>query len=390
MYGCGAIDGQTRTPHAVAITADSAVLFSSGMWRDRDVPMNRHGIRFCCPACRAPVHAVGVAYQCDGCRRSYPVLHGIADFRLRPDRYLSLEQEREKAARLAAEAGHRSFEQLLDYYYQITDDVSSELARRYKAGVLAAPRHLRALSTDVKRAVQEKPGSAVLDAGCGAGGMLIALSNAGVPVIGLDIALRWLVICRKRLDELGIEAQLVCADLENPPFAPGTFDAITAIDIVEHVRDVATALESIGTLLKPYGQTWVTASNARTLGPHPTTRIWGVGWLPPALRTWLVRKLRGVDALRFTHLLTARQLARLATQSGLRVRSAGPRRIDVPDSNYPRRERWLMRLYAALVRLTITRRLLLAIGPSFELVLYRDPAHGAALRAVGCGEAARP
>lgn len=360
------------------------------MWRPRDVPMNRDGIRFCCPACGAPVHAIGVAYQCEGCRRSYPVLHGIADFRLRSDRYLSLEQEREKAAQLAAEAAHRSFDQLLDYYYQITDDVSPELARRYKAGILAAPRHLRALSADVVQALQNRSDTAVLDAGCGAGGMFIALCNAGVPVVGLDIALRWLVICRKRLDELGIDAQLVCADLEHPPFAPEQFDAVTAVDLVEHVRDVPTVLQSIRTLLKPHGQSWVTASNGRTLGPHPTTRIWGVGWLPLALRTWLVCKLRGVDALRFTHMLTARQLARLATHSGLRVRSAGPRRIDVPDSNYPRGERWLMRLYVVLVRLTITRQLLLAIGPSFELVLYRDPAHGAALRSVGCAEAARP
>ena len=218
--------------------------------------------------------------------------------------------------------------------------------------------------------------------------MLVALSTAGVPAVGFDIALRWLVICRKRLDELGIDAQLVCGDLEQPPFASETFDAIAAIDVVEHVHDVAAALGSIGTLLKPGGQTWVTASNARTLGPHPTTRIWGVGWLPPPLRSWLVRKLRGVDALRFTHMLTASRLARISTHSGLRLRSAGPRRIDTPDSNYSRWERWLMRLYAMLARRPLTRRVLLAIGPSFELVLYREPAHGAVLGAGGCGEAA--
>jgi SAM-dependent methyltransferase len=329
-------------------------------------------IVLCCPACRAPARDRGDRYECTACDRTYPVLHGIPDFRLRSDRYLDLPQERAKAARIAAQGERSSFAALLDYYYQITDDVPPELARRYKAGVLAAPRHLRELGAEVARSVANKPRAIVLDAGCGAGGMLIALCEAGVPVVGLDIALRWLVVCKKRLDELGIGALLVCGDIEQPPFSAETFDGVTAIDLVEHVRDVPAALASIGSVMKPGALAWLTASNSRTLGPHPTTRIWGIGWLAQPLRSWLLRRLRGVDSLRFTHLLTPAGLSRLAAHLGLSVRSAAPRRIGAPDANYPAWERWLMRCYAVLARLALTRRLLLAIGPSFELVLCRE------------------
>jgi SAM-dependent methyltransferase len=329
------------------------------------------GIVLCCPVCRVPARDEGDRYHCTACGRSYPVLHGIPDFRLRSDLYLGLAQERAKAARIATEARRRPFEELLDYYYQITDDVPPELARRYRASVLGAPRHLQELGAEVARSMNHKPSAVALDAGCGAGGMLVVLSKAGVPVVGLDIALRWLVICRKRLDELGIGAMLVCGDLEQPPFLPGTFDAVTAIDMIEHVRDVPATLASIGALMKPDALSWLTASNSRTPGPHPTTRIWGIGWLARPLRSWLLRRLRGVDSLRFSHLLTPGQLGRLSARSGLTVRSAAPRRIGAPDSNYSAWERWLMRCYTALARAAPTRRLMLLIGPSFELVLCR-------------------
>ena len=326
-------------------------------------------LRLVCPACRQPVSPATDAYQCTACARVYPVRLGIADFRLRSDRYLDLEQETEKATRLEEAARGRSFEQLLDHYYQITGDVPAALAQRYKAAVLNGPRHMAALAGDIAASLTGRPGALALDAGCGSGGLLIAAHQAGARMVGVDIALRWLVICRKRLDELGLDIPLICADLADPPFAPASFGAIAAVDLVEHARDVGPMLKSLAGLADPAATLWVTAANGRTLGPHPSTRLWAIGWLPPRLRRAVVQKLRGVDSLRFTHLLGPAALRNLAAAAGLITTVARPRRLATPDSRYPFAERVLIAIYRALARWRLTRGLLLAIGPSFELVL---------------------
>jgi SAM-dependent methyltransferase len=326
-------------------------------------------LRLVCPACRQAVRAEPEAYRCGACSRLYPVRLGIPDFRLRSDRYLSLEQEIDKATRLAEAARSRSFEQLLDHYYEITGDVPPELALRYKAAVLNAPRHLAALAADIAASQASRPDSLALDAGCGSGGLLIAAHQAGARMVGVDIALRWLVICRKRLDELGLDTPLVCADLADPPFAPASFGAVAAVDLVEHAHEVAPLLKSLATVAEPQATLWLTAANGRTLGPHPSTRLWAIGWLPAGLRRVVVQRLRGVDSLRFTHLLWPSALRDLARGAGLVTTAARPRRLAAADSRYPFAERVLISIYRALARWPLTRGVLVAIGPSFELEL---------------------
>ena len=62
-----------------------------------------------CPRCRAAVARDAEGYACPSCGAQYPVLCGIPDFRLAPDRYLSLEDERSKARRLHDFAASHSF-----------------------------------------------------------------------------------------------------------------------------------------------------------------------------------------------------------------------------------------------------------------------------------------
>jgi 2-polyprenyl-3-methyl-5-hydroxy-6-metoxy-1,4-benzoquinol methylase len=57
------------------------------------------------------------------------------------------------------------------------------------------------------------PNAALLDAGCGAGSASVAAQGRFRYVTGIDIALRWPVLCQKRLLELGIEPNLVCGDI---------------------------------------------------------------------------------------------------------------------------------------------------------------------------------
>lgn len=319
-----------------------------------------------CPQCRAPVRRENEAYACAPCARIYPILFGIPDFRLRSDRYLSLEQERDKAHRLYEYGLTHSFEQMVAYYYSITDDVPPALSKRYQAYIRNGPQQAQ---TSVEALGLNADTSVVLDAGCGAGGFLIAASPHCRSLVGVDIALRWLVICNKRLEEQGVQASLICADIESPPFAAGTFTHITAGDLLEHVYSVEAAVAAMARLLIPGGKLWLSASNRYCLGPQASTRIWGIGFLPRALRSALLLKIRGVDSLRFFNLVSPVQLLRIFSTHGFDKLNLHPRQIPAATMDYPWLDRILITAYRFAYKRWLIQHLLVLIGPAFEVLL---------------------
>lgn len=323
-----------------------------------------------CPQCASSLEKATDAYRCTSCDRHYPVLFGIADFRLRSDRYLTLEEERDKARRLYEYGLTASFEELLAYYYSITDDVPAELAVRYQAYIRNAPGQA-ALTVD---GLSPDPASDVLlDAGCGAGGVLIAAKGRYKQVIGVDIALRWLVICRKRLEEQGVDATLVCADAEALPFKKGRITQLVAGDLLEHVYDPQKAIAHFSQQLVPGGRLWLSATNRYCIGPQPLTRIWGIGFFPQRLRTAILRKIRGVDSLRYINLVSPGYITRLCLANGFRLLDAGPRQLKFADvAQYPLQDRVLIRLYQGMSRRVLFRKLLLYVGPAFEMTFASD------------------
>lgn len=320
---------------------------------------------YICPACHRDVIAHRDAYRCSECGREYPIIYGIPDFRLNSDAYLGLEAERSKARVLAERAPELSFDSLVDYYYSITDDVPPELASVYKRSIVNGPEHLGLLASDIERSGS----GAVLDAGCGSGSLLLALAGSERPVVGMDIALRWLVICQKRIEASGLRCQLVCADILHPPFREDVFDDIAGIDLLEHTKDMESASRSIAGLLRPGGRTWLTVSNRYCLGPHPSTRLWAIGYLPRKLAGRVSRALRNVDSLRHVHLTTPGRVAGILAGCGFDVELVQPRRISGQmQAEPPPLERALIKGYRLFCRWSPTRRLLVRVGPVSEIV----------------------
>jgi len=92
------------------------------------------------------------------------------------------------------------------------------------------------------------PPARVLEAGCGWGVNLEALERAGYRATGLDISRRAL----GRLDRP--ERQLIEADLTQPlPADLEPYDAVLALDVIEHLDDDRAAVSRLAQLARPGG-----------------------------------------------------------------------------------------------------------------------------------------
>jgi 2-polyprenyl-6-hydroxyphenyl methylase/3-demethylubiquinone-9 3-methyltransferase len=94
-------------------------------------------------------------------------------------------------------------------------------------------------------------GAAVLDVGCGGGFSTNALAQAGYRVQGLDASAESLQVA-KRHDVTGTAAY-VLGDAELLPFPDRSFDAVCALDLLEHVERPASVVREAARVLRPGG-----------------------------------------------------------------------------------------------------------------------------------------
>jgi ubiquinone/menaquinone biosynthesis C-methylase UbiE len=326
--------------------------------------------QFVCPECGSRVEEWEGGYNCASCTRFYPILFGIPDFRVRGDLYLSLEDERAKAARLHEFAAKHDFRDLVAYYYSITNDVPDRLAAVFAGYLVNAPLRARPAVEALRSA---GAGDKLFDLGCGSGGALVAAADVFQDRTGVDIALRWLVIARKRLEEAGVSASLVCADAEALPFRKGAFTHVLAADLLESTRSPTAAVNAAATVLEDGGHMYLTSSNSRWIGPHPATGVWAAGLLPARVRSALLRRRHGVDILRAVSFVSPGSVRQMGETVGLHQIDAGPlapepRRLKHRSALF----KAFARAYSALAKTPVFRSLLCAAGPVFQSMFVKE------------------
>lgn len=94
------------------------------------------------------------------------------------------------------------------------------------------------------------PGTRLLDAGCGAGGASVVAARRGAHVNGIDAAEALLAIARRRVPDGDFHR----GDLEDLPYASGTFDAVIAADVVPYAADPGAALCEVRRACVPGGR----------------------------------------------------------------------------------------------------------------------------------------
>ncbi len=194
----------------------------------------------------------------------------------------------------------------------------------------------------LERELGDLQSKAVLDAGCGLGGISIALAERCGYVISMDSDIpRRLLVCNKRFQERGIKNALVLSgNCLHVPFKPKSFDLILLNGVLEWLgesdltrppRDVQReVLQTMSELLKPGGVLYLAIENRYypanlLIDPHAKLPI--INFLPRGLADKVSRVLTGRPYR--TYIYSFRELNRLLDESSLPVR-----KFYAPLTNY--------------------------------------------------------
>ena len=102
----------------------------------------------------------------------------------------------------------------------------------------------------------------VLDVGCGAGLLSEALARAGAQVTAIDLAPDLIKVAKLHRLESGVEVDYRLQSAEAlAGEAPASFDAVTCMEMLEHVPDPGAILAACAALLKPGGRLVVSTLN---------------------------------------------------------------------------------------------------------------------------------
>lgn len=105
-------------------------------------------------------------------------------------------------------------------------------------------------------------GACVLDLGCGGGLLSEALARAGARVTAIDLAPDLIEVARLHLLESGLRVDYRLQSAEAlAAEAAERFDAITCMEMLEHVPDPVSVLHACARLLKPGGRLFLSTLN---------------------------------------------------------------------------------------------------------------------------------
>ncbi|WP_051412590.1 bifunctional 2-polyprenyl-6-hydroxyphenol methylase/3-demethylubiquinol 3-O-methyltransferase UbiG [Pseudoxanthomonas sp. J35] len=102
----------------------------------------------------------------------------------------------------------------------------------------------------------------VLDVGCGGGLLSEALARAGAQVTAIDLAPDLVKVARLHGLESGVQVDYQVKAIEElAEERPGSFGAITCMEMLEHVPDPASIIAGCAKLLRPGGRLFLSTLN---------------------------------------------------------------------------------------------------------------------------------
>jgi 2-polyprenyl-6-hydroxyphenyl methylase / 3-demethylubiquinone-9 3-methyltransferase len=131
-------------------------------------------------------------------------------------------------------------------------------------------------------------GLTVLDVGCGGGLVCEPLARLGASVTGIDPAADNIEAARRHAAGQGLGIDYQCKRIEDLAAEGRAFDAVTCLEVIEHVPDVGAFLETCAALVRPGGLMLLSTIN-RTFKAYLLAIIgaeYVLRWLPVGTHQW--------------------------------------------------------------------------------------------------------
>jgi 2-polyprenyl-6-hydroxyphenyl methylase/3-demethylubiquinone-9 3-methyltransferase len=131
-------------------------------------------------------------------------------------------------------------------------------------------------------------GLSVADVGCGGGLLSEPMARLGAGVTAIDADEAGIAAARRHASESGLSVDYRCMTAESLADQGARFDAVVAMEIVEHVADLGLFLSAIGNLVRPGGVA-VLATLNRTAKSYAFAIVaaeYLLRWLPRGTHDW--------------------------------------------------------------------------------------------------------
>lgn len=131
-------------------------------------------------------------------------------------------------------------------------------------------------------------GLRLLDIGCGGGLLAEPLARLGAQVVGADAVARNIEVARLHAAQSGLQIDYRATTAEALAEAGEAFDAVLALEIIEHVADPQSFMDTCAALVRPGGPVIVSTLN-RTPQSFAMAIVgaeWVLRWLPRGTHDW--------------------------------------------------------------------------------------------------------
>ncbi|HEX3952141.1 MAG TPA: bifunctional 2-polyprenyl-6-hydroxyphenol methylase/3-demethylubiquinol 3-O-methyltransferase UbiG [Stellaceae bacterium] len=151
-------------------------------------------------------------------------------------------------------------------------------------------------------------GLSLADIGCGGGLIAEPMTRLGFTVTGIDAGAEAIAAARQHAEASGLAIDYRTADIDALAATGERFDAVLALELVEHVADRDAFFATLGALVKP-GGVFIGATLNRTARSFALAIVgaeYVLRWLPPGTHDWrrFVRPSEFVLGLRRAGLTT--------------------------------------------------------------------------------------
>ncbi len=133
--------------------------------------------------------------------------------------------------------------------------MSKENKLEFGSWEIGGPRHYYREGLIIKGLKEALPSGKIVDVGCGTGSLVMKLAASGYYVVGIDVSDGCINITKSRVKQAGLSDKVTVSkgsayDISIPD---SSVDAVIAGEVLEHLKDDASAVHEFSRVIKPGG-----------------------------------------------------------------------------------------------------------------------------------------